>query len=576
MDVVAVIPTHRLKTCDWLVLAVLTVLAVMAGHQAVRAPRDIGWYLDDTDYLATSKALADGHGYRHIELPGAPLQTKYPPAYPALLALIWRIWPDFPANIAYVQVLNAALWLLGSWLAYRLMRRLWQLPWWIAGFAAAVGFTHPATQGVLQSAMSEPLYFVLSLASLCVLELAPLPADGTATPRRRLRPLMGGLLAGVAGLARTIGVTLVGAAVLASLLRRQARSVLPIVLGAGLLLGAWQGWVAYGNRANASIPEAAALRYQLDYNAWVPRDLAAAGRVVLFNIPDVVLTTYAILLPYDKALLERDLPDAWLIYVLMLVMLSLYVTGFVATFRRQQAGVHLYVLATLAMIVIWPFSPARLLLPIHPFLVAFALVGLYATLLRCTSLLSSARRAGQSSLWDANRPGAELTRRVLVGALVLFGIVRGGGAWQPDPAEQTRHAEAVRAFDDLATLIRTATPPDAVISAPRWAYVYLLTNRVCVPPMIDEDPVPSRYPPDRPWLGCGVFSTPGRMDVDCAYMRANLLPHLRRSGAQYVAHYSEPGFAYDTVFREMEHNPEVRFEQSGAVGKFRLLRIRWR
>ena len=94
--------------------------------------------------------------------------------------------------------------------------------------------------------------------------------------------------------------------------------------------------------------------------------------------------------------------------------------------------------------------------------------------------------------------------------------------------------------------------------------------------MIDEDPVPSRYPPDRPWLGCGVFSTPGRMDVDCAYMRANLLPHLRRSGAQYVAHYSEPGFAYDTVFREMEHNPEVRFEQSGAVGKFRLLRIRWR
>src|SRR5712692_7478162 len=54
---------------------------------------------DDAVYVVTAKALANGQGYRTISLPLEPPQTKYPPLYPLLLSLIWRLYPQFPANL---------------------------------------------------------------------------------------------------------------------------------------------------------------------------------------------------------------------------------------------------------------------------------------------------------------------------------------------------------------------------------------------------------------------------------------------------------------------------------------------
>ena len=65
-----------------------------------------GVYHDDAIYVITAKALAQGHGYRLIDLPNAPLQTKYPILYPALLSIIWKIWPSFPENLLAMQGLS--------------------------------------------------------------------------------------------------------------------------------------------------------------------------------------------------------------------------------------------------------------------------------------------------------------------------------------------------------------------------------------------------------------------------------------------------------------------------------------
>ena len=62
-----------------------------------------GVYHDDGIYVITAKALAQGAGYRLINLPNSPLQTKYPILYPALLAIIWKIWPSFPKNLVAMQ-----------------------------------------------------------------------------------------------------------------------------------------------------------------------------------------------------------------------------------------------------------------------------------------------------------------------------------------------------------------------------------------------------------------------------------------------------------------------------------------
>src|SRR5580704_7385146 len=63
---------------------------------------------DDSVYYVSAKSLAAGD-YRIESLPTQPYQTKYPPLYPLLLSIAWRIEPHFPQN------LPVAAWI--SWLA---------------------------------------------------------------------------------------------------------------------------------------------------------------------------------------------------------------------------------------------------------------------------------------------------------------------------------------------------------------------------------------------------------------------------------------------------------------------------
>ena len=58
----------------------------------------VGLLQDDAIYLSTAQALADGEGYRHVEMPARPLQTKYPPLYPAVLA-VGFVLAEHPGNL---------------------------------------------------------------------------------------------------------------------------------------------------------------------------------------------------------------------------------------------------------------------------------------------------------------------------------------------------------------------------------------------------------------------------------------------------------------------------------------------
>ena len=66
----------------------LSVLAVSAFYMlaANLGPPAVGAWQDDAIYMVTAKSLAAGRGYRHLQIPGQPLQTKYPILYPAVLA----------------------------------------------------------------------------------------------------------------------------------------------------------------------------------------------------------------------------------------------------------------------------------------------------------------------------------------------------------------------------------------------------------------------------------------------------------------------------------------------------------
>ena len=101
-DQVPVVPLSHQDLWIAFVLAGMVIL-LGAWHMVVGV---CGVFHDDAIYVITAKALAQGKGYRLIDLPNSPLQTKYPILYPALLAIIWKIWPSFPQNLIAMQGLS--------------------------------------------------------------------------------------------------------------------------------------------------------------------------------------------------------------------------------------------------------------------------------------------------------------------------------------------------------------------------------------------------------------------------------------------------------------------------------------
>src|SRR5271166_1491546 len=93
---------RRIWPAGLLMLALLPA-ARLAWHW--RAMPHLGFYHDDGIFLVSAKGLADGEGYRILSLPNEPYQTKYPPLYPALLALVWKASPNFPANLPWAMLL---------------------------------------------------------------------------------------------------------------------------------------------------------------------------------------------------------------------------------------------------------------------------------------------------------------------------------------------------------------------------------------------------------------------------------------------------------------------------------------
>ena len=84
--------------------AIVVAYLALASTQA--STSWFGYYHDDSLYWTAARSLASGDGYRMASVPGAPLQTKYPVAFPWLLSWVWRLEPEFPAN------LDGALWIV--------------------------------------------------------------------------------------------------------------------------------------------------------------------------------------------------------------------------------------------------------------------------------------------------------------------------------------------------------------------------------------------------------------------------------------------------------------------------------
>ena len=207
------------------VLAFAAVLGITSGAGPGLDP-------DSMSYLQAAATLAHGGQLRDVQRDWASADSTmplahWPPGYPATIAVAERMGFGATQSARYIGAVAAFVsiatiaWLVGS----------------IAGIgagvvAALVVMITPAVVQVHESVLSEPLFIALMVLALAAMVRAP------------EKPLLSGVLAGVASVVRYAGVSVVGGVVLWQLARagtvrqRIARAALAAI-PAIVLQGAW-------------------------------------------------------------------------------------------------------------------------------------------------------------------------------------------------------------------------------------------------------------------------------------------------------------------------------------------------
>ena len=183
----------------------------------------IGLEHDDATYLITARAIATGHGYTIGSLPNPIPQTKFPPLFPVLLAVLTLVSQQ-AQWLKLLPLAGTAAWLV---LTHKLLLKMG------ASKNAAlllVGLTAASPTVVFLSTNLLPQSFFALLATAALLVLL------------EERTLLAGALAGLATLTQSAGVPLIAACILTLVVRRRFRGALILAAAAMLIAAPWFGW----------------------------------------------------------------------------------------------------------------------------------------------------------------------------------------------------------------------------------------------------------------------------------------------------------------------------------------------
>ena len=432
----------------WLTAA----LALLAAMHAIE-PLPIGVFYDDAQYLVLAKALATGQGYRFINLPGAPVATHFPPGYPAFLALLWRIAPAFPENVALFKFANAVLLAAAGAFAGELARRTLGLPRALA-VAAALAGTVTIPSLVLSSAvMSEPLFLALLIPLLVWAERLTVEDVAPQSPRRAA--VLGAAIAAVA-LVRSHGIALAAAVLVTYVARRRYREAAACATAMLIGIAPWMLWVATHNDALPPLVRGAYGSYTAwlaaGWHSWGPHLLAVT---VPDNVATILMSVVRSIVPKGSAAVDLLVGGAFALFTAI---------GVAVAWRRMRVTT-LFVAGYLGIVLVWPFSPLRFVWGIWPLVMLFPAAGLAA--------------AWQSPLVRQQRParlGVGLLAAVVALGILAFNVQGYANAWWSSNAR----FHARRVLPQLSWVAK-ATSPDDVVASDAEAAVYLYTGRRAVP-----------------------------------------------------------------------------------------------
>ena len=359
----------------------------------LRAMPHLGYYHDDAIYWVSAQSLAAGHGYRIASLPGEPYQTKYPPLYPALLVGIWKLNPQFPANLPWATLFAWLMLPLYVWMMRALVRQYGFSTREQAVLVLAAGLS-PMAAVFSFSLMPELLFMALFLASIVLAERSS--EDGSA----RWLPLLAGVCGGLAYLTKSAAAPLLLTAPLCFAFRKQFAKA-GMFFGAMLpAVAAWQWWSARHVSRSWDLVSLYYTNYVGFQKYNVPwRDLP----LVMWHNLDGILRGAGTLLTFDVPIGSKHLER---------VVTVAAIAGCVRLARRtRKLQYPAAALGVTALLLIWHYTPEqRLVFPLYPLL----LMGLWTEL----GNVAKALRAS----WNKPARADRVAARVGAGVLASFGL----------------------------------------------------------------------------------------------------------------------------------------------------------
>jgi hypothetical protein len=408
----------------------------------------LGVHHDDSIYWVTAKSLGTGQGYRILSFPGEPFQTKYPPLYPALLSLVWKLDPVFPRNVHWAALLAWLMMPFYLLLVKRVMREFGFSTWWAWGLTAAIAL-NVTTVLLGLSLMSELAFSVILLSVLVLAERDDFPSWAL------------GLLAGMAFLVRSTALPLALTVPLCFWIRGRRKDALLFTAGMFPAIIAWQIWVRFHQ---FSATDATSLYYtnylgfhlkfvtlhDLPILFWtnLAGYFSGIGQLLIFNPDDGFWATQ----------LSRITSFAALMGVYRLVR---------KTGKIQFAA---YGIGLSVMLLFWHYSPsARFLYALFPLLLA----GFAMEVTHILRMLAAGFRKPKKD----ERAAAALGSCAMAAYLGLFVWFTYLGLATLMPAMLSGRRELAQRNQATYEWIRTQTAADAKFLAYDDAMLYLYTDR---------------------------------------------------------------------------------------------------
>ena len=351
------------STIELRLAALIVLLAAALWAPRLRGPLDLRY--DAGVYYILGRSLAEGHGYRLLNEPGAIEAIQYPPVLPAVAALHQLVLgTSDPVVVGHALRLTMALLFLGYAFSSFALARRYLSP----GFAFAVALL--AILNVQVLFLSD--YFSADLPYAAVSLFFFVAPVGFAA----------GALAVLAFGLRTAGVALLAAWAAQSLLHRRWREAAVRLFVAVAAVGGWQVYVhhvkAGAEFASPAYPyqRAAYQFYNVGYvenmsyvDPFRPelglagkRDLAQRLGTNLQAIPTAVGEAATLergwLIGEVKRVRERFpalAPPDWTIPATLGLLSAMVIGGLVLLARRGQWLPVIYVVGSIALIVVTPW-----------------------------------------------------------------------------------------------------------------------------------------------------------------------------------------------------------------------------